>query len=367
MRYGVPERVITGVERLSGATLDVESLIGEAGRLIRRSIPYDNACWHTMDPATLTETSSYLDRAPRIALAACAELEYLHEDYNKYARLARSPRRSGVLSEATGGVLDRSIRYRDIYRSINALGELRAAFVVDGLCWGCVTFGREAPHDFDADERDLMHQLTESLGRAFRGTLITQPTDVEFVAHAPGMILFNGRTEVESMTAEARLWLDELREEGAEGGLPYALLSVMNKARAQKADAMSRVPGRSGRWVTLHASLASGGEPGRVAVILQGASPASIAPLIAAAHGFTDRERELVQLVLQGFDTADIADRLYISPLTVQGHLKSIFAKTGVRSRRELVGQIFVRHYQPRMADPVGGTIIRDTRRSSGR
>ena len=35
----------------------------------------------------------------------------------------------------------------------------------------------------------------------------------------------------------------------------------------------------------------------------------------------------------------------------MQDHLKSIFDKTGVRTRGELVGQIFLEHYMPRWED----------------
>jgi hypothetical protein len=45
--------------------------------------------------------------------------------------------------------------------------------------------------------------------------------------------------------------------------------------------------------------------------------------------------------------TRQIARALQISPYTVQEHLTSIFDKVGVRSRGELVGQVFFRHCLP--------------------
>jgi hypothetical protein len=38
---------------------------------------------------------------------------------------------------------------------------------------------------------------------------------------------------------------------------------------------------------------------------------------------------------------------LLVAPSAARDHLKSIFTKTGVRSRSELVGQIFLEHYVP--------------------
>ncbi|OIB04581.1 hypothetical protein AK95_13280 [Paenibacillus sp. LC231] len=63
-------------------------------------------------------------------------------------------------------------------------------------------------------------------------------------------------------------------------------------------------------------------------------------PLISDALGLTERENEVISGILRGLSTKELAQSLFISPYTIQDHLKSIFVKTGVNSRRELIWQL---------------------------
>ena len=51
----------------------------------------------------------------------------------------------------------------------------------------------------------------------------------------------------------------------------------------------------------------------------------------------TDREREILKLLTQGFGNAEIAESLVISPFTVQTHIGNILGKLGVRSKTQAV------------------------------
>ncbi|HEV2061614.1 MAG TPA: helix-turn-helix transcriptional regulator, partial [Solirubrobacteraceae bacterium] len=115
--------------------------------------------------------------------------------------------------------------------------------------------------------------------------------------------------------------------------------------------ALSRVLSTSGTWVVLHGATLTGDGGRRIAVIVEPAHPARITPLLMSAYGMTAREQDVARLVLQGESTVAIAERLVVSTHTVQQHLKGIFEKTGVRSRRELVGKVFFSYYEPRVRD----------------
>ena len=51
----------------------------------------------------------------------------------------------------------------------------------------------------------------------------------------------------------------------------------------------------------------------------------------------TDREREILVLVAHGLSNDDIAERLYVSPLTAKTHVNRAMTKLNVRDRAQLV------------------------------
>ena len=85
----------------------------------------------------------------------------------------------------------------------------------------------------------------------------------------------------------------------------------------------------------------------QLALIMEPAKAADVAPLIVEAYGLTPRELEVTRAIARGLGTSQIAAWLHLSPHTVRDHVKAIFEKVGVSSRGELVAKVFADHYSP--------------------
>jgi len=64
--------------------------------------------------------------------------------------------------------------------------------------------------------------------------------------------------------------------------------------------------------------------------------PTSAAPRDRERSPLSQREREIVALVAQGFKNKEMAEKMFISEQTVKNHLHNIFDKLGVSDRLEL-------------------------------
>lgn len=345
--------------RLGRKGLDWVSFATSATEAIRRAIPFDRSCWHTVDPGTVLFTGS-LNQQVACSGSWLAEHEYVIEDVNKWWFLARSGRRAGATSLATHGDLSRCARHRS-QAAYGIEDELRGSFVSAGAYWGAAGFLRDQGRPwFTEEDVRFLAQLSEPLAEGFRRAMLSAAVAAQGTAseHDPGVVVFDQQGAAESISPAAERWISEIAEVPAPQ-VPAqckAVQAVAARARMlAKADdlgaARSRVQTRSGRWLLLYGTRLAGGDHTRVAVIIQPAAPHDVAPLVALAYGLSERECQITRLCMKGLSTKEIAQSLAISPFTVQDHLKSIFDKTGVRSRGELVGQVFLEHYIPRWED----------------
>jgi DNA-binding CsgD family transcriptional regulator len=359
------ERTRLEIIRLCHSTLDSRTLRVEVLKRLRNVIPFDATFFSTTDPATLLYTSSLLDFSlPTWARVKLIENEYLQDDFNKFLQLLKNRLAVGVLSIQTQGELHRSQRYQDILTPLALGDEMRATFVTNAACWGTLCLHRErgAP-SYTPAEATFLARLTLHIAEGLRKALLLEHTPGATIPDGPGVLILSDDLSVVSRNPAAQYWLAELAEaeRGDKHTLPHIILAVVARLQTLEHEVASADPGMpkvrlqtpSGQWLRLYASrLNRSAEPGQVAVMFEVAHPVEIAPLIMQAYQFTKREGEVAHLLLQGYATTQIAATLLVSANTVQDHLKAIFEKVNVRSRRELTGRIFAQQYQPHfMAD----------------
>jgi DNA-binding CsgD family transcriptional regulator len=353
------ERAQDLIAELSKRGSDLVTFWQDCTEVLEAAVPHADApCWYTLDPASLLITSHYHDGLPEYP-AKMLQHEYYGEDVNHISDVARSESGISTLHEATGGDPSSSPSWH-MNMEMGGDQELIAALRTDNEVWGAVGLYREPGKPiFDSEEKALMTAVGPHLAAGARtGLLVGEARDPDW-PDSPGLVVLSENGEPESMTPGVERWLAELPDGDLDAGrLPSSVHAVAGRAlrTAEGVDdpgevALARVLSRSGTWVVLHGTSLVGSGARRVAVIVEPAHPARIAPLLMSAYGLTEREQDVTRLVLRGDSTIQIAERLVVSPHTVQEHLKKIFEKTGVRSRRDLVGKVFFAHYEPRFRD----------------
>jgi DNA-binding CsgD family transcriptional regulator len=359
------ESARAGLEAAAAAGLPWEDFCVAATDLLERAIPYDAVCVGIADPATSLMTGRVIHDLLIGDDARFMQLEYCVPDFNLFTDLARRPVAVGVLEEATGGDLQRSTRNREYLSVVGVEHELRGVVRSQGRMWGGYALYRTPGRTgFSPAEADFMHRLERTLSVGFRRGLIASTVEQALRSEPTetAVIVFDRAGEVTSATPSAQRRVEEL---GGElwSRLPMPVVGVVIAARSAVDGTGAHVPkvqlrSRTGEWLSLHAAPIRGrdGSTGEIALTIEAAGAFGVVPLIVAAYGLTDRERDVVRHVLAGDSTQQIAAGLHLSPYTVQDHLKVIFGKVGVTSRRELSAQIFFTQYAGRLGGAVGAT-----------
>jgi DNA-binding CsgD family transcriptional regulator len=359
VKTDLAQRARDRIAATAGQGLDLVSFWRACTPVLAEAVPHFHApCWHTLDPASLLITSHFDEGIPEVP-AEWLVAEYLEDDVNKLADVARSARGVQTLHEVTGGDPSGSPRWQG-NMALGADQELIAALRTrSGEVWGAIGLYREPDRPmFDADEIAFVRAVSSLLAEGARRALLVGEAVEPDHDESPGLVVLDGEMSVESTTPGVERWLDDLPGGAWDRAiLPPAITAVAARALAAALGPdgagelpVARVRARSGTWVVLHGAVMAGGER-RIAVIVEPARGARVSTLLMSAYGLTDRERDVTRAVLQGASTKEIADELVVSAHTVQQHLTSIFDKTGVRSRRDLVGKVFFSHYEPRLRD----------------
>lgn len=352
-----PNRTREALEQLANAGLPAQELLHEAARQIDAVVPSDGAFLAATDPhTTLSIGAGIVRELPPDQCQPTWDYEFLVPDYLKFTDIAASGRTVADLHEATGGRPERSPRWREYATATGFRSELRTTFTLGDLTWGIAQFDRlgDSPR-FSDDEKAWLEQVTPVVAKGLRRALLATPTAAS-ADRGPGVVLLDDGGDVMSVTPEAAAWLDEVdatlvypTDFGV--ALPFEAHAYAAKARAAVRDETfdslprGRLRTRTGIWLVVHASVLQGTD--QLALIIEPAKAADIAPLVVEAYGLTSREVQVSRLIARGLGTSQIAAKLFLSPHTVRDHVKAVLEKVGVSSRGELVAKVFADHYAP--------------------
>lgn len=219
-----------------------------------------------------------------------------------------------------------------------------------GGCWGFLELWRIG-ETFRREELHLLEDALEPVTAALRWCHAASfaGRGAELTTTEPAVLLLSSDLVVRHQTPASEAYLRSLLPtEEERRPVPAAAYNVAAQLLAVEAGvddhpAWSRVSLRPGQWLTLRAARLQGeagaAPDGDIAVTIERSSPSERLGMFALVHHLTQRENDVLRCSAEGMDTRAVAARLFLSEYTVQDHLKAVFDKTGIRSRRELLAR----------------------------
>jgi len=314
--------------------------LGDAlSRAVDAAVPHDGWVLIRFDPVSGVRTFSHSRHGLETAEARLAINEAVDRDAIRFNDLVRQAVPAGVLG---GGAPDdkRSARLHELMRPEGFGSELRVCLRHRGAMWGGLILLRrdDVPAFCDEDAALTAYAIAPALTnlrpRPSRppGPLGPQPP--------PGVVILNEANTVEATSREAETWFADLGMEAVR--TPRVVHDLALAARrppesgSAAAPLIARTQTNSGRWLALQAARL---DARHVAVTLYPPTARELLPAFAAWNSYTRRELQIVASLLDGLATKQIARRLDLSRHTVDYYLSSIFRKTDVTGREDLLAQ----------------------------
>jgi DNA-binding CsgD family transcriptional regulator len=323
--------------------------------VLHRVIGFDAYVWLLTDPETSVGSAPLAEVPCLPELPRLIRLKYL-TSVNRWTSLI-TPVAS--LHQATGGDLARSLVWRDLLSQYQ-IGDIATSVHRDQFgCWAFLDLWRaQGAPPFGTEELEFLHSIAGPLAAALRHAqaatfAAVEPGDPASAGPAgagPVVLLLSPDLDVLAQTPQTQRYLRLLVPPDAadRAPVPAGAYNVGAQLLAREAGVdghppSARVHLSGGRWLSLHAARMDSARPvpeRDIAVSIETTSPADRVSLFARACGLTARETELLGHVVTGAGTRDIARLMFVSDYTVQDHLKSIFAKTGARTRPTLAARV---------------------------
>lgn len=332
----VPMAAAGRVERRCAVGGDLTELRRDLVEELRRSLGFDYFAFLLTDPQSEVGSAPIAEVPSVPDLPRLIRLKYL-TPVNRWTALT-----TPVALLRSGGDLARSLVWREWMAAYGIADVASVVFRDRYGCWGFLDLWRSGERpEFTAADAALLTAVAGSITTALRSgqaeTFRARPPSAD--RSAPVVLMLSPQLDLLGQTPQTPDFLRTLvppplgRAPIPAGAYNVAAQLLAVEAGVDTHPAYARVHLAAGEWLTLRADRL--GE--NIAVTMERTGPAERLDLFGLAFGLSTREAELLRQLAAGADTREAARALFVSEHTVQDHLKSIFAKTGLRTRPSLL------------------------------
>lgn len=344
-----PDRIVSRLRDLDADRSDDRGLRRRLLDIVAAVVPHDFYAFVLTDPQTAVGTSPLAEVPDLEDLPRVIRLKYL-TGQGRWTAL--QPPGCTTLLAASGGDLGNSQQWAGALRQHGVTDVLLAVLQDRFGTWGFLDLWRVGGTFDGADVGAVAAalptataMLRQSVARSFVAGTSPQ-SGPSHQAHGPGVLLLGDDLTPVAGTPQLREWLTALLPTATGvGPVPASALNVGAQLLAVEAGVdghppMGRVTVAPGTWLTVRADrLTDPVTDATIAVGYELTGAADRLELFVRAHGLSARERDVVLAVATGADTRGLSRQLGITELTIQDHLKAVFARTGAASRADLLAR----------------------------